>query len=91
MADDRQTGRTTDQMIAAAEGSLFIWCNSALDYPRALARRLGRRDLFIVGPDDLDRRGDLRRRWPAIVVDHAVYFTDRQRAAYRMFLSMVNL
>ena len=42
---DRQTGRTTQQMLDAPVGAVFVWCNSALTYPKILAHGLQRDDL----------------------------------------------
>jgi hypothetical protein len=77
MTDDRGTGRTTAQMKAAPEGAVFIWCNSHLHYPRALAQDLGRRDLLIRSPEWLEGDG-LRSFREEIVLDHAVSLTRRQ-------------
>lgn len=88
----RGSGRTTRQMQAAPIGSLFVWCTPRLDYPRHLARQLGRDDLRIVSPSVLDFGAERLRGWrgaPAIVLDHA--FTDapedrraRLAAAYEL-------
>ena len=29
----RGTGRTTQQMLAALHGAVFVWCNSNITYP----------------------------------------------------------
>lgn len=47
----RRTGRTTAAMLAAPRGAIYVWCNGHLGYPRDLAKKLGRDDLQIVGPD----------------------------------------
>ena len=68
----RQTGRTTRQMKAAPNESTYIWCNQHTDYPKRLARSLGRLDLRIVGPGELmaDR---VRGRREKVVIDHAFW------------------
>lgn len=74
MSGDRQSGRTTEQMRSAPRGSMFVWCNDRLDYPRGLADSLGRKDLMIVAPIWLSERTIRsldRRATPAIVIDHA--------------------
>ena len=45
----RGTGRTTQQMIAAPHGAVFVWCNSNITYPKMLAQDL-RRDDIVVRP-----------------------------------------
>lgn len=77
-AADRGVGRTTQQMRDARVGAVFIWCNDDLEYPRALAARLNRRDLQIIGP----LRGIetlYGRRRASVVVDHAVRAGDYVR------------
>lgn len=69
----RGSGRTTRAMLGAPIGSVFIWCNHHLDYPKELARKLCREDLIIVGPDWLrDMRGR-GANFPGVVQDHAVF------------------
>ena len=46
----RQSGRSSEQMKAAPAGAVYVWVNSMLGYPKALARAVGREDLRIVGP-----------------------------------------
>lgn len=70
----RGTGRTTAQMRAAPQGALFIWCNEHTDYPKRLARQLGRTDLVIEPASVLDSgnyRRLLGRKFSDIVLDHA--------------------
>lgn len=67
----RGTGRTRDQMMKAARGSIFIWRNHYFDYPRYLAVAIGRDDLRVVAPSWLDN-GWQGREFSGIVVDHAV-------------------
>lgn len=74
----RGDGATTRQMQAAPKGSLFVWVNGALSYPRTLAIRLERTDLEIVSPFDLEHDKLRGKTWPAIVIDHAADLTGRQ-------------
>lgn len=74
----RQTGRTTKQMQDAPVGSVFIWCNNRLGYPKMLAHELGREDLKIVGPSWLTDRRYQGLRVPAILLDHALVCTSNQ-------------
>lgn len=66
---DRQTGRTSEQLATAPPGALFIWCNGHLDYPRALALKLGRDDLRVLSPETPMSALRGVARW--VVVDHA--------------------
>lgn len=79
MADkdpQRQSGRTTRQMLAAPAAAAFIWPNNKLDYPRQLSRHLQREDLNVFPPEDVLRIGD--KRATDIVVDHAASLTAEQ-------------
>lgn len=74
---ERGTGSTTKQIQDAPIGAVFVWCNAHVDYPKKLAKELGREDLKIVPRDWLDNR------WrglelTAIVVDHATKLSDRE-------------
>lgn len=46
----RTNGKTLNMMMNAPKNSIYVWCNSYLEYPRALAIKIGRGDLRIVGP-----------------------------------------
>ena len=81
MESDRGTGRTTRQMANAPTGSIFVWCNDVLRYPRALAKALNRSDLRIIGPSELT--GYVPQRFagldiPSVVLDHAADLTKAQ-------------
>lgn len=74
---DRGTGRTTKQMKSAPLNAIYVWCNGNLYYPKKLANSIGRNDLSIVSPIDIDHR--LRgRRNVNIVIDHATDLTSEQ-------------
>lgn len=75
----RQRGTTTQQMRHAKPGSIFVWCNHALDYPRELARYLDRDDLRVVGPDWLLVADNLRGMRVPIEIDHAGLLTLKRR------------
>lgn len=71
---DRGTGQTTKQMERAAKGAVFIWCNQYLEYPKRLARDIGRHDLRIFGPEVFSSHGREKLRgitFPEVIVDHA--------------------
>ena len=69
--NDRQTGRTTRQMQAAPQGAVFVWCNSRVEYPIALAKELGREDLVVQPMSWLDPRNVMGRTLSGLVLDHA--------------------
>jgi hypothetical protein len=86
----RGSGRTTRAMLDAPKGSVYVWVNHHLDYPRELARRLGRDDLNIVSPRQVEDQG----RWAGmrltdVRLDHALLFTDAQREAYQWLLTRI--
>lgn len=62
-------GFTTRQIVAAPQGSLFVWPLDNTDYPRAIAEKMNRKDLTISGPRILQRL-ELLRRYANIVMDH---------------------
>lgn len=64
----RGSGRTHRAMLDAPRGAVYVWCNDGLDYPCDLARKIGRTDLRIVAPRDVERRV---RGCSNILVDHA--------------------
>ena len=67
----RGSGQTTQAMLAAPQGARYIWCNGQTDYPRSLAEHLGRKDLVILAPSDVERRPYLIRGVVPIF-DHAL-------------------
>lgn len=69
--NDRQTGRTTRQMQAAPQGAVFVWCNSRVEYPIALAKELGREDLVVQPMSWLEPRNVMGRTLSGLVLDHA--------------------
>lgn len=81
----RQSGRTTQAMQAAPRDAVFVWCNHHLDYPKDLARKLGRDDLKIVSPSWLTDRRWVGLELSALQLDHAAFehFTYEQWRMYR--------
>ena len=75
---ERQTGRTKQQMLNAPQGAVFVWVNHHIDYPRALAYNIDRRDLKIVAPSWLDQRNTRGHEFSGIVVDHAADLSEDQ-------------
>ena len=69
---DRQTGRTTRQMLAAPQGATFVWRNSRLSYPRQLASDLGRNDLIIRPLSWLSFRNVRGRPFAYVDMDHSI-------------------
>ena len=67
-------GLTSSKMRSAPIGAYYVWVNSSLYYPKALARHVGRVDLQILRPSDLSAHSleKLLGRTPLpIVLDHA--------------------
>ena len=77
----RGTGVTTNQMLHAPEGAVYVWVTGSLHYPKHLAHSLGRNDLEIVAPSWLSWDRWRGRRFSAIVVDHAARLTEDQYVA----------
>ena len=85
---ERGEGATTQQMEAAPKAAVFVWCNGNTDYPRLLARKIGREDLQIKSPSWLeDRWRELELT--GVVVDHAARLTDRQWDGFQGALTRV--
>jgi hypothetical protein len=80
---DKEQGTTTRQMTEAPIGAVYVWCNEKRGYPRDLARSLGRDDLRIISPFDVEH-GYFRGRSVDVVVDHAT------RLTWNEFLEIVN-
>lgn len=85
----RGTRRTTDQMKCAPKRAVFVWCNNQLNYPRDLAKRHGRADLEIVGPDWLTDNRWRGRELTGLVIDHALVWTERLLDAFDGALTRV--
>lgn len=69
--NDRQTGRTTRQMKSAPQGAVFVWRNGQIEYPIALAKKIGREDLVVKPMSWLEPRNVMGRTLPGLVLDHA--------------------
>ncbi len=80
--DNQQTGKTSQQMKHAAKGAVYIWPNSFMDYPKDLAKFLGRTDLDITFPSVFlnKYRG---KKISGVVVDHATQLSQEQREFLR--------
>lgn len=68
----RQTGRTTREMQIAPKNAVYVWCNSRIDYPRALARAIGREDLVIRPLSWLTMQSVAGHKFSGIALDHAM-------------------
>ena len=79
---DRQTGLTTQQMQDAPKRAVFVWCNNRLEYPQALARKIGRDDLNIVSPYWLESEL-IGKKFTDLVVDHAAILSVSQQNGLR--------
>lgn len=87
---DRQTGRTTQQMLEAPRGAVYVWCNSRMAYPRALADHIGRGDLHIMPLSWLCQRIALKPGLGGIVLDHAAQPDSEQLAALAYLRDRLN-
>ena len=88
---DRQSGRTTRAMQELPRDAVFVWVNQHLDYPKQLARKLGREDLRIVSPQWLEDRRWIGLDLSALELDHAAreIMTEDQWRAYQDALTRV--
>lgn len=70
--EKRQTGRTTDQIANAPHGAIYVWpVATTIQYPRRIAREIGRDDLEII-PESLFRVSRIMgRKLTGVVIDHA--------------------
>lgn len=84
----RGSGRTTHAMRAAKKGSVYVWVNHHLDYPKQLARKLGREDLVIVSPEWLRSAQWRGRQFPDIMLDHEARLDSPQWEAYTVVRMM---
>lgn len=88
--NDRGTGRTTRQILAAPQRSFYVCPNSrARSYTRSLAAHLGRSDLWMVDPDWLDRGACRGLFSDQVTIDHSVELTVRQKQQLN-YLDTVN-
>jgi hypothetical protein len=70
--EDRQTGRTTRQIINAPHGAIYVWPEkNSIFYPKRIARDNGRDDLEIITPEQLHVDRIRSRSNVHIVIDHA--------------------
>lgn len=70
---DRQTGRTTQQIVEAPQCAMFVWPNTALHYPRQLAIKANREDLAIRSLSWLFPPNIIGRKFTAVVIDHEAW------------------
>ena len=90
--ENRGTGRTTKQMLAAPKGAVYIWPNSHLYYPKHLAIDLGRADLIIRGAEVFDTNFFfLGGHFSGLILDHAVTLFGKRANNYRWIARMINV
>lgn len=79
MSEERQTGRTTKQMLEADQGAIYVWpyAISIKSYARPLAHHLGRQDLKIIPASEFTP--ERCRGTSNIVIDHATHLTEEQK------------
>ncbi len=68
----KNSGRTSKQMLEAPQNSYYVWGSRCLDYPRKLAKHLGRSDLRIVGKKWLSYSTQPDDFMSHTIMDHAV-------------------
>lgn len=75
---NRQTGRTTKQMLAAPQNAVYVWCNDWMKYPHKLAMSIGRGDLRVVGKRWLQSHSWRGLQFSGLVVDHDTRLTQQE-------------
>ena len=96
MTNKRGSGKTTQQIIAAPIGSIYVWPHPDTRYPRMLAKQLGRTDLQFVSPGWLRIENIQGRRFTGIVSDHEVCengykrLTDAQYNALEIIVASIH-
>ena len=86
----RASGRTTKQMEEAPHGAHFLWCNEFIEYPRSLAKKIGRDDLRIVSPSWLET-GWRGIELSGLVVDHTCRLTEQQEIGLSHAVTRIRL
>jgi hypothetical protein len=81
-SDERQSGRTTEQLRNAPPNSIFIWVGDSSHYARDLVRHIGRDDIEVMPrqvltPNSIRLRGQRR----PIIVDHAINMAEYPEAS----------
>lgn len=71
--ENRGSGRTSAQMLAALPCSVFVWCTGDMRYPRDLARNLGCADLRLAPPSWIYMERYQGQEYSGVTVDHAAY------------------
>jgi hypothetical protein len=64
------SGKTTRQILEASMGAVFIWHNACLDYPKQLIKKLGRKDIQVVGPSWLTGNSWRGIKLSGVIMDH---------------------
>lgn len=84
MNENRQTGRTTEQIKNAPLNAIYVWpFGSSLNYAKRLAREHSREDLEII-PECFFRQDKIMsRRGIAVVIDHATELSREGMDAFR--------
>lgn len=77
LAQGRGTGKTARQMTSCPMGSHYVWHCAFKTYPRNLSIKLGRQDLKVVSPDELESLRGLPDL-VAVIVDHDATLTKSQ-------------
>lgn len=78
----RRTGETTRQLTDAKLNAIFVWCNHYLEYPKDLARKLGREDIKIVAPSYICGQHFRGLEISELVLDHACFDTIPAKSSF---------
>lgn len=84
----RQTGTTTQQIMAAPEWAVYVWCGEDLYYPKSIARKLHRPDIHFVAPGWLDHPERFRER--EVILDHDCQLSERQMDNWLIYVRRHN-
>ena len=67
-----QIGRTTNQLKQLPLNAVFVWRDSNLSYPQALAKRINRLDIEIVSPFWVTEFKYVGRELTGFSIDHSI-------------------
>lgn len=68
----RQNGKTSTALLEAPQRCVYVCTAGAVRYTKELARKLGREDIIVVGPDWIRDQRYLGQDRARVSVDHAL-------------------
>jgi predicted HAD superfamily Cof-like phosphohydrolase len=84
----RQTGRTTQQLIAAPLGALFVWPHKDYSYLMALIKSIRRHDIWVTDPSKFNSWVSHHKPlFNHVILDHAVTLSPHE---LEFFLEMLD-